>query len=85
MSNTQLTPREEDIRRLVVAGVNYFLIVQSHLGGKNCTKQMKKYVYGTKSSGVHMFNVQKQYEKIQAAARIIAAVPDPSTVIVTIS
>jgi len=42
---------------------------------------MTKYVYDKKSSGVHMFNVQKQYEKIQAAARIIAAVPDPSTII----
>ncbi len=28
-----------------------------------------------------MFNVQKQWEKIQVAARIIAATPDPSTII----
>jgi small subunit ribosomal protein SAe len=42
---------------------------------------MKKYTWERKSSGVYMFNVQKQYEKIQAAARIIASVPDPSSVI----
>jgi small subunit ribosomal protein SAe len=42
---------------------------------------MKKYVWERKSSGVYMFNVQKQYEKIQAAARIIASVPDPSSII----
>ena len=51
------------------------------MGGKNCTKQMTKYVWDKKSSGVYMFNVQKQYEKIQAAARIIASIPDPSTII----
>ncbi len=29
-----------------------------------------------------MFNVQKQWEKIQIAAKIIAAIPDPSSIIV---
>jgi small subunit ribosomal protein SAe len=43
---------------------------------------MNKYIYDRKSSGVHMFNVQKQWEKIQVAARIIASIPDPSTIIV---
>jgi len=42
---------------------------------------MKKYVWEKKSNGVFMFDVQKQWEKIQVAARIIAAIPDPSTII----
>jgi small subunit ribosomal protein SAe len=42
---------------------------------------MNKYVYDRKSTGVYMFNVQKQYEKIQVAARIIASIPDPSTIV----
>jgi small subunit ribosomal protein SAe len=42
---------------------------------------MKKYVWERKTSGVYMFNVQKQWEKIQIAARIIASIPDPSTII----
>jgi small subunit ribosomal protein SAe len=42
---------------------------------------MTKYVWDRKSSGVHMFDVQKQWEKIQIAARIIASIPDPSTII----
>jgi small subunit ribosomal protein SAe len=42
---------------------------------------MKKYVWEKKSNGVYMFDVQKQWEKIQVAARIIASVPDPSTII----
>jgi small subunit ribosomal protein SAe len=42
---------------------------------------MSKYVWEKKSNGVYMFNVQKQWEKIQIAARIIASIPDPSTII----
>ena len=42
---------------------------------------MTKYVWDRKSSGVHMFDVQKQWEKIQVAARIIASIPDPTTII----
>lgn len=42
---------------------------------------MTKYVYEKKASGVYMFDVQRQYEKIQVAARIIASIPDPSTII----
>lgn len=69
-----LTRREEDIQRLLVSN--------AHLGGKSCTKQMTKYVWERRSIGVHLFDVVKQYEKIQAAARIIASIPDPRTIIV---
>ena len=55
-----LNKREEDIQRLLIGGC--------HLGGKNCTKQMKKYTCEKKSSGLFMFNVQKQYEKIWTSA-----------------
>jgi len=43
---------------------------------------MKKYTWEKRTEGgVHKFNVQKQWEKIQVAARIIASIPDPSTII----
>ena len=45
---------------------------------------MKKYVFSKKNSGVHLFDIQKLYEKIKVAARIIASIPDPSTIIVII-
>jgi len=45
---------------------------------------MKKYVYSKKNNGVHIFDIQKQYEKIKVAAKIIASIPDPSTIIVII-
>ena len=67
-----LTEKEEDIKCLLVAGC--------HLGGKKITKQMQKYVYSVRADGVAVFDVNKQYEKIQAAARIIASV-DPDSVI----
>jgi small subunit ribosomal protein SAe len=42
---------------------------------------MKKYIWQTRGDGVNIFDVQKQWEKIQIAARIIASIPDPSTII----
>jgi small subunit ribosomal protein SAe len=43
---------------------------------------MTKYVHSKSKSGVYLLNVLKIYEKIQVAARIIAAVPDPQNIIV---
>jgi ribosomal protein S2 len=43
---------------------------------------MNKYVYAKKGNGVHMFDIQKQLEKIRVAAHIIASIPDPSTITV---
>jgi ribosomal protein S2 len=45
---------------------------------------MKKYVFSKKANGVHLFDIQKLSEKIKIAARIIASIPDPSTIIVII-
>ena len=69
---SSLSPKEEDIKMLLVAGCHY--------GGKKVTKQMKKYVYTVRRDGIAIFDVNKMYEKIQAAARIIASV-DPDSVI----
>ena len=69
---SSLTPKEEDIKLLIVAGC--------HFGGKKITKQMKKYVYTVRSDGFAIFDVNKMYEKIQVAARIIASV-DPDHVV----
>ena len=67
-----LSKKEEDIKNLIIAGC--------HLGGKKITKQMKKYVYTIRKDGIAIFDVNKIYEKIQVAARIIASV-DPDSVI----
>jgi small subunit ribosomal protein SAe len=70
MSN--LNQKEEDIKMLIVAGC--------HFGGKKITKQMRKYVFTVRQDGIAVFDVNKIYEKIQVAARIIASV-DPDSVI----
>ena len=67
-----LSKKEEDIKNLIIAGC--------HLGGKKITKQMRKYVYTIRKDGIALFDVNKIYEKIQVAARIIASV-DPDSVI----
>lgn len=60
----------DDARKLLAA--------KSHLGHTNCNYQMKQYVYQRiGASGAHVFDVQKQWEKIMLAARIIAAIENP--------
>ena len=73
MTESELSPREKDIQNLIIAGC--------HLGSKRVTKQMKKYVYKCREDGVYIFDVEKMYEKIQVAARIIASIPESDTVV----
>ena len=73
MTDTGLHEREEDIKNLIIAGC--------HFGGKKVTKQMKRYVYKCRADGVYLFDVQKMYEKIQVAARMIVSIPEEDTVI----
>ena len=73
MSDSGLSERESDIKNLIIAGC--------HFGGKKVTKQMKRYVYKCRADGVYIFDVQKIYEKIQVAARMIVSIPEEETVI----
>ena len=70
---SELSSKDKDIQLLITAGC--------HLGSKRVTKQMKRYVYKCREDGVYIFNVQKIYEKIQVAARVIASIPESDTVI----
>lgn len=67
-----LTP--EDAQLLIAANV--------HLGSKNKVVNMEPYIYNTRPDGVNIINIGKTWEKIVLAARIIAAVPNPSDVVV---
>jgi len=69
-----LNPTEEDIQLLLSA--------QAHLGTKNCDKQMEPYVWKRRADGIHIINIGKTWEKLVLAARIIAAVENPSDVVV---
>jgi small subunit ribosomal protein SAe len=68
-----LNPTDEDIQLLLAA--------QSHLGTKNCDKQMEPYVWKRRADGVHIINIGKTWEKLVLAARIIAAIENPTDVV----
>jgi len=78
-----LEPTENDIKQMVLAEV--------HLSTKNVTDPgMKTYVYGKSSetasdmnsqlAGVCIINLQKTWDKLVLAARVLAAVEDPESI-----
>ena len=58
------------------------LAANVHIGSKLCETKMGSYVWNRRSDGVHLINLQKTFEKITLAARIIAAVENPQDVCV---
>lgn len=66
--------KEDDVMKMLAAG--------SHLGDANVHFQMSDYVYKTKADGVPIFNIRKTWEKILLAARVIAAIENPTDVCV---
>ena len=54
---------------------------QAHLGTKNCTASMERYVYRRRSDGIFVFNLGKTWEKLQLAARIIVAIENPQDIV----
>jgi small subunit ribosomal protein SAe len=57
------------------------LASKAHLGNTNCNYQMAQYVFKRdKTSGAHVFDLTKMWEKIQLSARIIAAVENSEDV-----
>lgn len=71
MADFSLTP--EDLQLLISAN--------SHIGSKNTNVHQIPYIYKTRPDGVNVINVNKTWEKIVLAARIIAAVPNASDVV----
>ncbi|WIA22126.1 hypothetical protein OEZ85_004466 [Tetradesmus obliquus] len=69
-----LTQKEMDIQMLLAAGC--------HLGTKNCNHQMDRYVHARRQDGIYVINLEKTWEKLQMAARIIVAIENPQDVVV---
>jgi len=67
-----LAPTEDDISKMLVAGV--------HLGTKNCNFQMEKYMFKRKADGIYIINLHKTWEKMLLAARILAAIENPKDI-----
>jgi len=67
-----LNPKEEDVAKM--------LAVSAHIGTKNLDPSMERYVWKRRSDGVHLINLQKTWEKLVLAARVIVAIENPQDV-----
>ncbi|KAK3304077.1 40S ribosomal protein S0 [Chaetomium strumarium] len=62
--------------------IEQLLAAQCHIGSKNLGVHMQPYLWKTRADGVNIINIGKTWEKIVLAARIIAAIDNPSDVCV---
>jgi len=73
---TQLPPalsaKEDDIAKM--------LACQVHIGSRNLEPAMERYVWKRRNDGVFLINLQKTWEKLVLAARIIVAVENSGDV-----
>jgi len=69
-----LNLKEDDVKKFLSSG--------THLGSSNLDFQMEQYVFKRKSDGVYILNLKKTWEKLQLAARAIAAIENPADVCV---
>jgi len=69
-----LNPTEEDMKMLLAA--------QTHIGTKNSNNGMIPYVFKRRVDGIHILNIQKTWEKIVLAARVIVAIENPEDIVI---
>jgi len=69
-----LQPKEDDIQKMLSAEV--------HLGTVNSDFKMREYIFKRRADGINIINIQKTWEKIVLAARIIVAIENPQDVVV---
>lgn len=68
------THKEMDIAMMLAA--------KCHLGSKNCDYQMERYISRRQTTGIYVINLQKTWEKLIMAARVIVAIENPQDVCV---
>lgn len=67
----------DDARKIIAADM--------HIGSKNCNYQMAQYCWKRNTTGQHIIDIGKMWQKIMLTARIIAAVDNPEDVCVVSS
>jgi small subunit ribosomal protein SAe len=72
-TTTTTGTRADDIAKM--------LRCSTHLGTKNCDVLMEPYVFSRRNDGVHLINIASTWDKIQLAARVIAAIDNPADVV----
>ena len=70
------------IQQITEKDIHDLLAANSHLGAKNAEKRMLPYVYKRRPDGIHIINLNKTWEKLMFAARIIAAIDNPADICV---
>jgi len=69
-----LNAREDDVQKM--------LACQVHIGSRNMDPSMQRYIWKRRSDGVFLIDLQKTWEKLVLAARIIVAIENPQDVCV---
>lgn len=67
-----LKPSEQDVAKL--------LACQCHHGSRNTSQEMRGYIWKRRSDGVNIFDLNKTWQKLQLAARVIAGIENPADV-----
>ena len=62
--------------------ISKILAAHMHLGTRNLNFNMQPYIYGRRPDGVHVINIQKTWEKLVLAARVLATVENPEDICV---
>jgi len=68
-----LNPAESDVSKM--------LVCQVHVGTRNLDPAMERYIWKRRSDGVFLINLQKTWEKLVLAARVIVAIENPADVV----
>jgi len=71
---SSLNLKEDDVQKLLAAS--------AHIGTRNINPSFTRYVYKRRADGVFLINLQKIWEKLVLAARIIVAIENPADVCV---
>jgi small subunit ribosomal protein SAe len=69
-----LNPKEDDIQKM--------LVTNAHIGTKNLEPAMERYIWKRRSDGVYIIDLQKTWEKLVLAARVIVAIENPQDICV---
>lgn len=74
MSYISQEAKEEDILKM--------LACKAHLGTKNIDARMRHYTYKREKAGVHIIHLNKTWEKVMVAARILVAIENPADILI---
>lgn len=68
--------------KITDADVRMLLACSTHIGTTNVDAAMMPYVWRRRADGVHLIHLQKTWEKLMFAARVIAAIENPQDIVV---